>query len=118
MTFVSNREQILRDVEEAFWHSADDVLDEARAGAKSNRLASSGSVEHRGHLRARILFDARFAKARERGAFIKPRNRRALHFADGTFRMQARLPKKPYLVPAARRWGMHLLARLRQVGAR
>lgn len=118
MSFVSNRERILREVEEAFWRSADDVLDDAQQGARSTRLASSGSVERRGHLQARILFDAAFAKARERGAFIAPRNRRVLKFADGTFRMQARLPKKPYLVPAARHWGSHLLARLREVAAR
>jgi hypothetical protein len=117
VTFASNRERILRDVEEAFWQSAEDVLADAQRRAKSSRLASSGSVERRGHLQARILFDAPFAKARERGAYIAPKRRRALKFADGGFRMAARLPKKPYLVPAAKRWGTHLVARLRGIGS-
>ena len=54
-----------------------------------------------GPLHWRVGSSAPYAKAQEKGAYIVPKRRRALKFADGTFRMQARLRPKRYLRKAA-----------------
>lgn len=117
MTFHSQRDQVLHEIEAAVRASQDDVLRDAQKRAGSKQLASSGKVDRIGPTKARIVFDAPFAKARERGAYIVPHRRKALRFANGDFSMHARLRKHPYLVPAARRWGTRLLARLREAAA-
>lgn len=114
---------ILRDIAAAVEQSWDDVLDDAARRAGSSTLAASGEVQRVDADTGRVIFTAPFAKARERGAYIRPRRGRggrggrrpSLRFADGSFRKFARLKKRPYLKPAGDKWGDHLSRRLAEV---
>jgi hypothetical protein len=70
------------------------------------------AVQH-GPLRWRVGSSADHARAQELGAYIVPRQRRALKFASGAFSKRARLPAKRYLRRAAATFGSHLARRLR-----
>lgn len=117
-------DEFLADVEARFRASAEDVRQEAARRSRSSQIAASGRVEQVTPGVLRVIFDAAFAKARERGAYIRPRRGRrgrsgrpaVLRFEDGTFRPFARLRRHPYLEPAGRLWGDILLARLRGSG--
>ena len=123
---VSFAEQRIADLNAGFLASARDVRDEAARRSRSSTIAGSGTVDQLGPGHLRVRFSAPFAKARERGAFIRPRRGRqgrngrpaAIRFADGSFRTFARLRKQPYLAPAGAMWGEFLLARLRGSGVR
>lgn len=114
-------EPFLARVQADFLASGQDVEDRAGQLSRSRRIASSGRVEQLGPGEIRVIFTAPFAKARERGAFIRPRagrtgrggRRAVLKFADGSFRPFARLRKHPYLQPAGAMWSTFLAARLR-----
>lgn len=122
-TIEANPDAILRDVATAVERSWQDVLEEAQQRAGSSRLASSGDVQRIDQDTGRVIFTAVFAKARERGAYIRPRRGRmgrngrrpSLRFADGSFAKFARLKPRPYLKPAGDRWGDHLSRRLAEV---
>lgn len=110
---VSYSSAFLSDVSAAFGRSVRDAGEEAarRRGAPSD---THGDVT--GFLEGRIGSDRPYAKAQERGAFIRPRGARALRFATGEFRMHARIKAKRYLRATGRRWGHELLVpRLREV---
>ena len=123
---VTNAAAFLADVHAAFRGSAQDVLEDAGRGSRSSEIRSSGIVDELGPGYLRVRFTARFARARERGAFIKPRPGRrgrngrpaALRLADGRFMKWARIPKRPYLEPAGRTWDDRLMGRLRAIRGR
>ena len=123
---VSYAEQRIADLDAGFLASAHDVLNEAARRSRSSTIAGSGTVDQIGPGHLRVRFSAVFARARERGAYIRPRRGRqgrggrpaAIRFADGSFRTFARLKKQPYLAPAGAMWGDFLLARLRGSGMR
>ena len=70
-----------------------------------------------GDLVGRIGSSRRYAKAQERGAFIRPKKRRALRFASGRFSAKARLPAQRYLARTVRIWPRLIAARLRELGS-
>lgn len=123
---VSFAEERIADLNAGFLASAQDVLNEAARRSRSSTIAGSGTVDQLGPGHLRVRFRAAFSRARERGAFIRPRRGRqgrngrsaAIRFADGSFRTFARLRKHPYLAPAGAMWGDFLVARLRGSGAR
>lgn len=122
-TVESYHDAILAEVGAAVERSWDDVLDDAARASGSSTIAASGDVQRIDAETGRVIFTAPFAKARERGAYIRPRRGRrgrgnrapSLRFADGSFRKFARLKKRPYLKPAGDRWGDHLSRRLAEV---
>ena len=122
---VTNAEAFLGEVRGAFRASAKDVQDEAGRRSRSSTITASGTVDELGPGHLRVRFSAVFAKARERGAYIRPRKGRQgrngrpamLKFADGTFRPSARIRKRPYLEPAGKMWDGFLMSRLRAIGA-
>lgn len=116
MRFESYAAQFLATVEAKHWQSLDDVLADARRRVGSRRIGASGRVERTGHLAGRVIFNHPAAVARERGAYITPRRRRVLKFANGDFSMHARLRPHPYIVPAGKAWrSTHLPSRLREI---
>ena len=122
---VTNVEGFLGEVRTAFRASAGDVEEEAGRRSRSSTIAASGSVDEIGPGALRVSFNAPFAEARERGAYIRPRKGRRgrngrpamLTFADGSFRPSARIRQHPFLEPAGRMWDGFLMARLRAIGA-
>lgn len=107
--FVSRRHVILGEVERAFTRSVRQAaqLAERKAPRRSGRLRGSGHVERRGLFRARIVFDAPYATAQEKGAFITPRRGKTLHFKVGGRWVSVkavRLRAQPYLRPAGDAW--------------
>jgi hypothetical protein len=111
MSAVESRvEQFLGDVEAQVQLA---IRDAGREAASRPGAPSDTRGEVTGALWGRIGSNARHAKAQERGAYIVPKQRRALRYASGRFSMRTRLPAKRYLERTARRWGDILLPRLR-----
>lgn len=66
-----------------------------RASFRGRAISSTkGIVESRG---------TKFAKARDRGAYITPRSGKVLRFADGSFRRVARLTPHKYVAKGMRK---------------
>lgn len=68
--------------------------------------------EMTGLMQGRIGSDQPYARAQERGAYIRPRRRKALLYGSGKFSMRSRLPARAYLANTARRWAQIVTARL------
>lgn len=103
----SHQAEFLREVVAKTRQARKDVA----AAARSNPGAPSDT-----RLRRNQVGSSRaYARAQERGAYIRPRRRRVLKFADGSFRPRARIRAKRWLSKAGRRWGEFLERRLREV---
>lgn len=72
---------------------------ERRAPKRSGRLARSFEIRPLGPLEYEVSSDLIYAPVQEYGAFIKPKTRKVLRFADGRFSMRARIPAQPYVAP-------------------
>lgn len=110
MRLESYRERFLAGVAARVQLAADDA---ARYAAMLPGSPSDLHAQHIGPLRHRIGSNAPYAKAQERGAFIRARRGRALHFANGLWRPFARIRPKRYLAKTGARWGTFILGRLR-----
>jgi hypothetical protein len=73
---------------------------------------ASGSSQIRASFRGRAISSTKaivesrgtkFAKARDRGAYITPRNGKVIRFADGSFRRVARLTPHKYVAKGMRK---------------
>lgn len=125
MRVESYDEVLLGEVVQAFTDARDDVLAEAqriasqrsRTGRFEASLEASQVVELEGRLVARVGSSLVSAKAKERGAYIVPKNEPVLTFRVGGRwrRAQAvRLPAYPVVTPAARRFAEFMAQRLRE----
>src|SRR4051794_26360740 len=85
------------------------VLEDLESEAPFRHISDSAYEHHTGHTIS-AGYAAIDAKAQDRGAYITPKNRKALRFADGSFRMSARLKPKGFF----ERVEAHAPARLRE----
>lgn len=110
MKYVSHVDDFYARIQTRFGHAARDVaqIADALPGSPSDLRAVQ-----QGPLHWRVGSSRPYARAQEKGAYIVPRRRRALKFADGTFSMRARLRPKRYLARAAAHFGPILNRRLR-----
>jgi hypothetical protein len=128
-----HRERLARGAQRAFDRSLEDALRYAKRkapGGAGGHLASTGSIERSGPLKAKIVFSAPYAKAQETGAFIKPKHgqrflripiapKSARTYTGGSVTAWrtvrgVRIPAHPYLRPMARTWPRQLRTELRR----
>jgi hypothetical protein len=110
--FVSHRAEFMARLHAQIGEALDDVAAIAQANKGS---PADTRVERSGPDGGRIGSSRSYAKAQNVGAYIVPKRARALKFADGSFRMRARIPATRWLNKAVRFWGERLAHRLRQV---
>lgn len=91
-TFATVEEGIVRSVAER------------APGGAGGSIGASVYAKRFGAKAARLSSDHPGAKAHERGAYIVPKGGRALRFADGSFRMRARLRAKHYFRDGVKAW--------------
>jgi hypothetical protein len=109
----------------AFFARIEDAFSEALEDAATFARNQDGSpsdtrAERLGPLHGRVGSSREYARAQERGAYIRSRygkgRRAVLKFHDGRVRRWSRLPARRYLAKTGAQWGDLLLARLRQAG--
>lgn len=119
MIVESRSTEFLRSVERAFSRGLEDAADVA------DKLPGSPSdlrAQQLEPFRGRIGSTRPYAKAQEKGAYIRPRRGRstrsgrppAVKYHDGRIRRWGRLPAQRYLEKTGKRWGRILGAALRR----
>lgn len=115
MIVESRRREFLAAVDRRVDLALRDMVPIARRnlGGSGGELSGSVEVIETGPMRGVVGSRHPGAYAQEVGAFVRPTSRRALKFADGTFRMRARIPAKHWLRRTGQQWGRVVAARLR-----
>lgn len=110
--FVSHAAEFLGRVNGATRFALEDVADIAKSnkGAPSDTRAEMTAADG-----GRVGSSRPYAKAQEKGAYITPKQRRALRFRSGLIRKRARLPARRWLSKAVTHYGERLATRLRAV---
>lgn len=128
MILTSNADQLLAHIRAAHEAAVDDTLDVARAIAgkhsRTGKFAASlertGTAEIADRLVTRIGSPLRSARAKEKGAWIAPKNGPYLVFnaGDGVRKVAGgvRLKPQPVVVPAGQRFRDLMLAHLQREG--
>lgn len=119
MRVESNADAVLAGARRAFSGALNDA---AAHAAKQGGAPSDTRAQQLGPFSGRIGSSKPYAKAQERGAFIRPRRGRrgrtgrppALRLADGRFMKWARIPARRYLAKTGKRWGEFMIQRLRR----
>lgn len=125
MKLVSNAEPLFRGIAEAFDAAVLDVRDEARAiagrhsrtGKFAASIVESETEPTTTGFEARVGSTLQSAKAKEKGAYIAAKRGKHLVFdaGQGVRKVAAvRLPPRPAVTPAGRRFGTFMSKRLRE----
>lgn len=130
MRIESHAELLVEEVAEAFILARNDVLEEARHNAakysktgKFERSLEATDVEADADaLTARVGSPLASAAAKERGAYVTPKRKPWLVFMGQEGHLvkvaAVRLPRRPAVVPAGRRFPEFMLERLREIRSR
>ena len=128
MKLESHADRLLERIHGAFEAAVDDTLELAhalagkhsRTGKFAASLERTATVETDGRLEARIGSPLRSARAKEKGAWIAPKNGPYLVFnaGDGVRKVATgvRLAPQPAVVPAGQRFRDIMRARLERAG--
>ena len=109
MRYIDRSDQFFSRIQQRFGAAVRDVerVADGLPGSPSDvRAVQVGPLEWR------VGSSKPYAKAQERGAYIVPKRARALKFADGSFRMSARIKPKRYLAKAAAGFGRAVRRRM------